>query len=105
MSKLPTQKEIAELLEEIAGLLDVQDANVFRIRSYRQGARTILESDADIVGMAQREDMDALGALPNIGEGLARVISEYVTTGRSSLRDELRGKLAPGRYNQSIKGT
>lgn len=53
MSNTPTQDEIAGLLEEIASLLDVQDANVFRIRSYRQGARTIRESDADIVRMAQ----------------------------------------------------
>lgn len=96
MSKPPNQDEIADLLEEIADLLDVQDANVFRVRSYRQGARTIRESDADIAGMAEREDRDALMALPNIGEGLANVIIEYVTTGRSSLRDELRGQTAPG---------
>lgn len=104
MSSTPTQDEIADLLEEIASLLDVQDANVFRIRSYRQGARTIRESDADIVGMAQREDKEALTALPNIGEGLANVIVEYVTTGRSSLLDELRGKVAPGALFAQVPG-
>lgn len=104
MSKPPTQDEIADLLEEIASLLDVQDANVFRIRSYRQGARTIRESDADVASMAEREDLDALVALPNIGEGLANVIVEYVTTGRSSLRDELRGKVAPGALFAQVPG-
>lgn len=104
MSKTPTQDEIADLLEEIASLLDVQDANVYRVRSYRQGARTIRQSDADIVGMAQREDTEALVALPNIGEGLARLIVEYVTTGRSSLRDELRGKVAPGAIFAQVPG-
>jgi putative hydrolase len=104
MSKPPNQDEIADLLEEIADLLDVQDANVFRVRSYRQGARTIRESDADIAGMAEREDRDALMALPNIGVGLANVIIEYVTTGRSSLRDELRGQTAPGALFAQIPG-
>jgi len=104
MKEPPTQDEIADLLEEIAGLLDVQDANVFRIRSYRQGARTIRETDADVAGMAEREDVDALTGLPNIGEGLASVIVEYATTGRSSLRDELRGKVAPGALFAQVPG-
>jgi hypothetical protein len=104
MSKPPTEDEIADLLEEIARLLDVQDANVFRVRSYRQGARTVRQSAEDIVGMAQREDLDALVALPNIGEGLANLIIEFVTTGRSSFRDELRGKVQPGALFAQVPG-
>lgn len=95
MNTLPKKDDIARLLEEIASLLDVQDANVFRVRSYRQGARSIRQSDADIMTMAQEKDMDALIALPDIGEGLAAIIVEYVTTGRSSLLDELQGQVTP----------
>lgn len=95
MNTRPTKDEIAQLLERIADLLDVQDANVFRVRSYRQGARSIRQSDADIVAMAQREDMDGLVALPEIGEGLAGIIIEYVATGRSALLDELQGQVTP----------
>jgi DNA polymerase (family X) len=95
MNTVPTKDDIARLLEEIASLLDVQDANVFRVRSYRQGARSIRQSDADIVTMAQKEDMDALVALPDIGEGLARVIVEFVKSGRSSLLDELTSQVSP----------
>jgi putative hydrolase len=104
MTASPTQDDIADLLEEIASLLDLQDANVFRVRSYRQGARTIRQRNADIVEMAQKEDMEALTALPNIGEGLAHVIIDFVTTGRSSLRDELRAKTEPGAVFAQVPG-
>lgn len=104
MSTNLTKDDIADLLERIAGLLDVQDANVFRVRSYRQGARTIRESDADVVAMAERQDVDALVALPDIGEGLASVIVEYVTTGRSSLLDELQGQVTPEAVIAQVPG-
>lgn len=95
MNATPNRNDIASLLEQIADLLDLQDANVFRVRSYRQGARSIRQTDADVAGLARQGDVDGLIALPDIGEGLARVIVEYATTGRSSLLDELRGKSSP----------
>lgn len=104
MSTNLTKGDVADMLERIAGLLDVQDANVFRVRSYRQGARTIRESDADVVAMAARDDMDALVALPDIGEGLASLIIEYVTTGRSSLLDELQGQVTPETIIAQVPG-
>jgi DNA polymerase (family X) len=104
MNGFPTKTEIAELLEEIADLLDLQDANVFRVRSYRQGARSIRQTDADVAAMGQREDMDGLKALPDIGEGLARVIIEYATSGRSSLLDELQGQATPEALFAQVPG-
>ena len=95
MNTRPTKDEIAALLEQIAGLLDAQDANVFRVHAYRQGARRIRQSDAGIVTMAQENAIDSLIALPDIGEGLTSIIVEYVTSGRSSLLDELQGQVTP----------
>ncbi|MDT8304748.1 MAG: helix-hairpin-helix domain-containing protein [Anaerolineae bacterium] len=104
MSASYTKEEVAGMLERIASLLDVQDANVFRVRSYRQGARSIRESDADIVAMAERKDIDGLVALPDIGEGLAGLIVEYVTTGRSSLLEELQGQIMPETVIAQVPG-
>jgi DNA polymerase (family 10) len=33
--------EIAELFDELANLLDIEGANTFRVRAYRNAARTI----------------------------------------------------------------
>ncbi len=92
MNSLPSREDIAALLEEIAGLLDLHDANVFRVRSYRRAARSIRQSAADVADLARRADHGGLVALPGIGEALAGIIVEYATTGRSALRDELRGR-------------
>jgi DNA polymerase (family X) len=104
MNSAPDRNDIATLLEQIADLLDVQDANVFRVRSYRQGARSIRDTDADVAALAHNGDVDGLIALPNIGEGLARVIVEYATTGRSSLLDELRGQASPEALFADVPG-
>ena len=38
---LPDNGRIAELFEQIADLLELEDANPFRIRAYRNAARSI----------------------------------------------------------------
>ena len=44
----PDNTAVAELLNQIADLLETQDANPFRVRAYRKGARTVRETDKDI---------------------------------------------------------
>lgn len=71
--------EIVEIFERMADLLDLQDANPFRIRAYRNAARTISSlsrNAADLVN--QGED---LSDLPGIGRDLAGKIEEIVKTG------------------------
>jgi hypothetical protein len=90
----PTNKQIANVLEQIADLLEAQDANLFRVRAYRNGAQTVREAQEPVAGLAQ-EGRQALQSLPGIGKGLAGVITEYVRTGRSSLLARLQGEVAP----------
>ena len=91
----PTNDEIAGVLDEIADLLEAQDANPFRVRSYREGANTVRQVDEPLAQIVQREGADALQRLPSIGQGLAGLIGEYVETGRSDLLDRLRGEVSP----------
>lgn len=37
----PTNQQIAEVLEQIADLLENQDANPFRVRAYLEGAESV----------------------------------------------------------------
>ena len=85
--------DIAALFEEIADRLEIQGANPFRIRAYRNAARTLgeLPQEARTL-LEQGED---LTRLPGIGDDLAAKIHEIVTTGRCSLLDRLRKELPP----------
>ena len=89
--KKPTNAQIADVLDRIAEVLDVQDANPFRVRAYREGASTIRYIDQSAADLG----IDDLKALPNIGEGIAAVIGEFVSSGQSSLLKELEAEAGP----------
>jgi DNA polymerase (family 10) len=85
---------IASQFELLADLLEIQGANPFRIRAYRNAARTIsglAESLADLVGEGA-----ALQELPGIGGDLARQIAEIVTTGQHTGLQELKQQVPAG---------
>ena len=72
-------KDIAKKLNEVADLLDLQGENEFRIRSYRNAARTISE-DPESLEKRVKEEKDISG-LPGIGESIAEKIEEIINTG------------------------
>lgn len=90
-----TNQEVAHLLEEIATLLERQDANPFRVRAYRTGAATVRKEKRPVAETIKEEGSEALQNLPGIGEGLAATIAEYVETRRSRILERLQGEYAP----------
>lgn len=85
--------DIAEIFEKVADLLEIEGANPFRVRAYRNAARVVegsSQSLADLVGRG--ED---LTRLPGVGQDLAGKIREIVTTGDLSLRQELESRTPP----------
>ena len=72
--------EIAHIFGNMADLLEIQGANPFRVRAYRN-ARSSLEALTDTVDEIARRD--ALKEIPGIGKDLAGKIVEYIETGRS----------------------
>lgn len=91
----PTNDEVADLLEQIADLLEIQDANPHRVRAYRSGAQTIREQSDSVARLLLERGRGALEELPAIGKGLAQIISEFVHTGQSNQQQRLRGELSP----------
>ena len=85
--------DIAALFEEIADRLEIQGANPFRIRAYRNAARTLGELPQE--ARALLEKGEDLTRLPGIGDDLADKVREIVDTGRSSLLERLRRELPP----------
>lgn len=100
---LPKNHEIANVLEHIASLLELQDANTFRVQAYRAGANQVENSRASIAKLAL-DDKYALMDLPHIGERLANLIIEYVKTGRSRLLQRLEGEVNPEELFESVPG-
>jgi len=86
--------DIARVFEEIAELLELEDANPFRVRAYRNAARVVGEQRFDIAArLAQGE---ALPKLPGIGEDLGAKIEEIATTGSCALRERLARRAPAG---------
>jgi hypothetical protein len=104
MATKPTNAEIADMLERIAEILEAEDENPFRVRAYRDGAQSIQEADQSVAELVRQDEFDKLKALPHIGEGIAAVVGEYVTTGRSALLDQLEANASPAAIFTSVPG-
>jgi DNA polymerase (family 10) len=87
------KKEIAEVFEEIAALLELRGDNPFRIRAYANAARIVdgLQEDLGKVVAEQR-----LTDIKGIGDDLAGKITELYTTGKLRFHDELRASMPAG---------
>ncbi|NBC18136.1 MAG: DNA polymerase/3'-5' exonuclease PolX [Bacteroidetes bacterium] len=85
--------DVASIFDEVADLLDIEGANRFRVRAYRNAARTIGQLSQPVADLlAEGKD---LSELPDIGDDLAGKIEEIVETGTLSLLDELEQQTAP----------
>lgn len=78
--------EIARLFDQLADLLEIEDANPFRVRAYRNAARVIRGESRSMVELVERGyDLDRL---PGVGEAIAEKIHAIVDTGRLPALDE-----------------
>lgn len=84
--------DVARLFDELADLLEIEGANAFRVRAYRNAARTVEGYSGSIATLA-RQGQDALTELPGIGDDLAKKIITIVETQRLPQLDELRQRV------------
>ncbi|HEY0721958.1 MAG TPA: helix-hairpin-helix domain-containing protein, partial [Gammaproteobacteria bacterium] len=80
-------EEIALIFDEMADLLEIEEANPFRVRAYRNAARTIRSLGRELRQMVA--DGEELTKLPGIGKDLAAKIQEILTTGHATALDKL----------------
>lgn len=89
--------DIADIFNKVADLLEVEGANPFRVRAYREATRTfggLSKSAADMIA-----DGDDLTELPGIGEDLAAKVREIVETGSLIQLAKLQKRLPPGLHD------
>ena len=87
--------DIARLFDEVADLLEIQNANPFRVRAYRNAARTIRDYPDPLAELVRGNKRD-LTEIPGIGEDLAEKIGDIVSTGELPLRKQLAAKVPAG---------
>ena len=85
--------QVAAIFDEIADILEIQGENAFRIRSYRNAARSVGDL-ADRLEDLVAADKD-LTELPGIGESLAGKIHEILSSGTCKTLQDLRRQLPP----------
>ena len=87
--------DVVKIFDELADILEIQNANPFRVRAYRNAARTLgdlPESLAAIVADPDRKLED----LPGIGNDLAFKIKTIIETGSLPQLEELRQQIPAG---------
>lgn len=92
--------DIADIFDEIADYLEIEGENPFRIRAYRNAARSVRGLGPELKDMvAQKED---LTRLPGIGKELAAKIVEISKTGSARALKKLQDKI-PAEVRQMLK--
>lgn len=81
-----TNRQIAEVLSNIAEILEIQNGNPYRIQAYRNAARGVLalEEPASVI-LARGESLP----VPGLGQRLRKRIAELVETGAMTFYNDL----------------
>ncbi len=88
--------EIAEVLNEIGTLLELQGENPFKIRAYQNGARLLEQMDA--ADYTTRVQAGTLGELKGFGEALVDKIGELHRTGALAFYERLKAQVPAGLF-------
>ncbi len=84
-----TKSQIAQVLEEIATLLELKGENPFKIRAYANAARSLETFGGNL---ADLQDEEALAKIPGIGKAIAAKVKELAGTGKLKYLEELRAE-------------
>jgi DNA polymerase (family 10) len=85
--------DIADIFEEIADYLEIEGENPFKIRAYRNAARTVRGRGPELKELVDRKE--DLTRLPAIGKELAAKIVEILDTGSARVLKKLQTRIPP----------
>jgi DNA polymerase (family 10) len=86
--------DVADIFNEVADLLEIKGDNPFRVRAYRNAARTVGGASRSVAELALEEK--GLEGFPGIGADLAAKIRTIVETGKLPLLEDLKKELPEG---------
>lgn len=86
--------DVAGIFDELADLLEIKGENPFRIRAYRNAARTVASLSRSVADLAAEEK--GLDGIPGIGKDLAEKIQTIVATKKLPVLEDLKKELPEG---------
>ncbi len=89
-----SNSEIADIFNQMADLLEIKGANPFKVRAYRNAARTVQNLGKSLEDLVA-QGMD-LTKLPGIGQDLSDAIREIIETGKFSKLEALKQEMPEG---------
>ncbi len=93
MDKEITAREAADILSELADLMEIKGDNRYRIRAYQNAARSLSSVSEELKVLVTE---DRLMEIKGIGEGLSATIKEIFSTGTAGQLEELKRELPAG---------
>jgi len=86
--------DVAAIFDELADLLEIKGENPFRVRAYRNAARTVAGLSRNVTDLAAEDK--GLDGIPGIGKDLADKIRTIVATKKLPLLEEMKKELPEG---------
>jgi DNA polymerase (family 10) len=102
VTKTVDRRDVAEILDRIASFMELQGEQPFRVRAFRSSARAV---DALPKSIQDAIEDGSLAESKGVGPATMHIVREVVTTGHSSLLEDLREQVPPGLVDMlSISG-
>lgn len=88
-----SMQEVAQILENIADLLQIKDENIFKIKAYRNAALSLSLLDEDLQYLYEQKRLDQI---PGVGKAVKEKIEEILQTGTCQYYECLCQEVPPG---------
>ncbi len=82
-------KKLAEIFNEIAGLLEIKGV-AFKPAAYRRAAAVLIGLDKDVAEIYKEKGSKGLKTIKGIGESMAKKIEEFLKKGKIKYFEELK---------------
>ncbi|MFH1737935.1 MAG: DNA polymerase/3'-5' exonuclease PolX [bacterium] len=86
-------RTIANLFDEIADILEIQNENPFKVRAYRKTVQVIEDLSEDLGALCEKGE---LKYLPGIGKAMTEKIEELLSTGSLEYYQKIQSQIPPG---------
>jgi DNA polymerase (family 10) len=86
-------REIADIFEKVAVMLEIKGENIHRVLSYRRAGETLREVPRNLETIAKEGGLEEI---PGIGETLAAKITEMLETGKLEFYEKLAAEVPAG---------